>query len=101
MTDPLPKNRAEAEGTKYAGLYETPSHWPREVRIVSLKAMALLGHDPRTNQLYWDGQPLVTEKRFATFERVLAGIGLAIAAVGVFATVAQAGIAWLEYARGF
>lgn len=95
-----PKTRKEAEGTKYASLYDTPNHWPREVRHLSIDAMDALGHDPGSNQLYWDGQPLVTEKRFSTFERSLAIVGLVFAGVGVLATVAQAVIAWLEYSSG-
>jgi hypothetical protein len=99
MSDVPPRTRVEAEGTKYAVLYDTPTHWPREVRILSIDAMDALGHDPRTNQLYWDGQPLVTEKRFSNFERMLAVIGLVVGGVGVGATVVQAAIAWLAYAK--
>ncbi len=49
-----------------------------------------LGVHHRTNELYWDGQKLITEKRFGNFELGLAVAGLVIAGIGVAATVVQA-----------
>lgn len=41
-------------------------------------------------RLFWDGEQVITEKRWSAVERGLAITGLLIAAVGVAATVAQA-----------
>jgi hypothetical protein len=49
-----------------------------------------LAVDPRTNELYWNGQKLITEKRWGTVERRIAIAGLVIGAIGVAAAVAQA-----------
>jgi len=46
--------------------------------------------DRRTNELYWNREKLVTERRLSTFERVLAVAGVVLAAVGVAATCVQA-----------
>lgn len=73
---------------------ETPSNWSPEVRPISQTGLSLFGLDPSTNEILWDGNKLITEKRFTTFERSLAIIGLVIAFVGVAATVAQAIIAY-------
>ena len=40
---------------------ETPNDWPRAVRNISLDGLALIGIDDK-NELYWDGQKLVTER---------------------------------------
>lgn len=50
----------------------------------------LIGIDEKTNEMFWDGKRLVTEKRFTDFERGLAIVGLCIAFIGVAATVVQA-----------
>lgn len=64
-----------------------PADWPSGVRPISIKGLALIGVHPAINQLYWDGQALVTERRLATFERVLAsaatGSALLVALVEV------------------
>ncbi len=73
---------------------DTPPNWPTEVRPISQPGLSLFGINPSTNELYWDGSKLITEKRFTTFERGLAIVGLVIAFVGVAATVAQAVIAY-------
>jgi len=52
--------------------------------------------DHRTNELYWNSEKLVTERRLSDFERVLAVVGLFIAGIGVFATCMQAWAAWLS-----
>lgn len=41
-------------------------------------------------RLFWDGEQVITEKRWSAVERGLAVTGLLIAAIGVAATVAQA-----------
>lgn len=55
-----------------------------------MNGLALLGVDRKTSELYWDGQKLITEKRFATQERVIAWLGLLLALLGVAATCVQA-----------
>lgn len=64
--------------------------WPRGVRRISLHGLGDLGAHVRTNELYYMGEKVVTEKRFSSFERGLAVVGLVIAGVGVAATVVQA-----------
>lgn len=73
-----------------AGRYDAPPEWPQNVRPVSLEGITLLGIDPKTNDLYWDGQKLVTEKRWGTTERRIAVGGLILAGLGVAATIVQA-----------
>ncbi|MCV3239690.1 hypothetical protein [Mesorhizobium sp. ZC-5] len=70
---------------------ETPDYWPEGVKGISQNGLSLLGVHTATNQLYWDGQPLVTERRLATFERAMA---LAV-------TIATVIVAVVEVARTF
>ncbi|WP_192365880.1 hypothetical protein [Mesorhizobium mediterraneum] len=49
-----------------------PPEWPEGVQAISLPGTTLLGVNPKTNKLYWDGQELATEKRLANFERGMA-----------------------------
>ncbi|TIL64502.1 hypothetical protein [Mesorhizobium sp.] len=67
-----------------------PADWPPDVTPVSISGLVLIGIDEKTNELFWDGKRLITEKRFTDYERRLAAIGLFIAGVGVSATVVQA-----------
>jgi hypothetical protein len=48
------------------------------------------GIDPRSNQIFWDGEKLVTERRLADFERGLAVAGLLIAAIAALSGLATA-----------
>jgi len=60
-----------------------PAEWPDGVRPISIEGVSLLGIDPATNQLYWDGKQVVLRDRVVTlggFERVL----VALAAIGTF-----------------
>jgi hypothetical protein len=72
------------------------SKWPQEVEQLTFDDIGRIGVHRRTNQLYWDGLPLVTERRWTTVERRIAWIGLAIATVGVLATAVQAVAALLS-----
>jgi hypothetical protein len=67
-----------------------PLGWPPHVRPITMVGLGLFGIDPHTNELFWDGEKLITEKRFSTFERSLAIAGLRIGGVGVLAAVVQA-----------
>jgi len=67
-----------------------PPDWPDHVSPISLTGLVLIGIDEKTNEMFWDGKRLVTEKRFTDFERGLAIVGLCIAFIGVAATVVQA-----------
>lgn len=69
---------------------DRPAHWPAEVDPLTWDDTGKLGVHQRTHQLYWDGDPLVTERRFSTFERGLAVAALILTFVGVAATVVQA-----------
>lgn len=86
----FPHSRAAAKGTRFERLYDTPSHWPDDVHFLTNDNMGMLGRRARTNELLWDGSPLVTMRRFTDFERRLAMAGLLIALIGVVATVVQA-----------
>ncbi|RWH76858.1 MAG: hypothetical protein EOQ86_19715 [Mesorhizobium sp.] len=57
-----------------------PPEWPEGVQAISLPGTTLLGVNPKTNKLYWDGQELSTEKRLANFERSMA-IAVTVATV--------------------
>ncbi|GLQ55430.1 hypothetical protein [Devosia nitrariae] len=69
---------------------DRPDDWPPDVDSISLNGVALLGIHRKTGELYWDGNRLVTAKRFSNFERGLAVVTLLIVLVGVTATVVQA-----------
>ena len=36
-----------------------PTHWPSNVRPISLEGVSFLGIEPDTNKLYWDGKEIV------------------------------------------
>lgn len=92
--------RQEAEGTPEAALWDTPDDWPKNVRIIPLDRFDALGEDPKTGQLYWEGRPLMLKRRFETFERVLAVVGLIIAGLGSAAAIVQAVVALMAYEAG-
>jgi len=59
-----------------------PAEWPPNVRPISTEGVSLLGIDPATNQLYWDGKQIVLRDRIVTlgrFERFF----VAITAIGI------------------
>ena len=63
-----------------------PPEWPSNVRPISIEGVSLLGIDPETNQLYWDGKQVVLRDRVVTlgvFERVLVALA-ALGTVGTF-----------------
>ncbi|MER8439145.1 hypothetical protein NKH36_20885 [Mesorhizobium sp. M1312] len=49
-----------------------PAEWPEGISGISQQGLALLGINPKTNTLHWDGQELAIEKRLANFERGMA-----------------------------
>jgi hypothetical protein len=56
-----------------------PPEWPPGVRPVSMEGVSLLGIDPATNRLYWDGKQVVLRERVVTlggFERFLVALPL-------------------------
>jgi hypothetical protein len=65
------------------------SHWPAGVESLGVGNIDRLGRHRKTNELYWDGQKLVTERRLANFERVMVFIATFSTAVGAIAAVAQ------------
>ncbi|NGO53179.1 hypothetical protein [Allomesorhizobium camelthorni] len=73
---------------------DVPPDWPDGVKGISMNGAALLGVHAATNQLYWDGQPLVTERRLATFERIMAGIVTASTAIVAVVEVGRA-VGWI------
>jgi hypothetical protein len=40
-----------------------PPEWPSNVRPISIEGVSLLGIDPATNKLYWDGKEIVVRDR--------------------------------------
>ena len=52
-----------------------------------------LQYDPISGMMYLNGEKFITEKRWGIAERRIAYFGLVIAAIGVAATVVQAGAA--------
>ena len=83
-------SRDEAKGTVEASLWDTPEHWPRNIRIIPLDSFDMFGEDPRTHEVYWNGEPIVLKRRFENFERGLAVVGLSIAGLGSIAAFVQA-----------
>ena len=86
----FPKTREDAAGGPFEEMWKTPGHWPRNVRRLTVDDMGMQGVDPKTGSLYWDGVPVVTERRFSNVERLIAIGALVLTAVGVAATVVQA-----------
>jgi hypothetical protein len=65
-----------------------PAEWPPNVRPISTEGVSLLGIDPATNQLYWDGKQVVLRDRVVTlggFERFFVAL-TAIGICGIFIT---------------
>jgi len=62
-----------------------PPEWPSNVRPISLEGVSLLGIDPTTNKLYWDGKEVVVRDRvrLGSLERILA-VFVAIGTFGAF-----------------
>jgi hypothetical protein len=85
-----PKTREEAKNSPFESLWQTPDHWPRHVRRLSVEDLGRQGVDPKTGTMYWDGAPVVTERRFSNVERTIAVVALVIAGVGSIAAVVQA-----------
>jgi hypothetical protein len=57
-----------------------PPEWPSNVRPISIEGVSLLGIDPATNKLYWDGKEIVVRDRlrlggWANFLAILVAIG--------------------------
>jgi hypothetical protein len=73
---------------------------PPEVEEITLGNIGRLGVHRRTGELYWDEQPIVTEKRFTNFERTLGVLLLIVTSVGVGAAVVQAAAAVASLAGG-
>jgi hypothetical protein len=79
-------SRDEAIGTPEAELWDTPEHWPRQIRMLSLDRLGAFGEDPRTGVIYWDGEPLRLRR-----EIQLEGPTFWVAVVATVATVTAAG----------
>jgi len=57
-----------------------PANWPQKLRPVSLDGLSLFGMDPlKPGELFWDGEKLITERRWSNAERLLAGLATASA----------------------
>ncbi|TIQ85258.1 MAG: hypothetical protein E5X38_21245 [Mesorhizobium sp.] len=72
-----------------------PEHWPSNVKKISIDGLDRIGIDPKTNELFWDGQKLVTERKLASFERWLAFFATLATCVGAFVEVGRAAGWWL------
>lgn len=71
-----------------------PREWPPGVQPISIDGLGLIGINVTTNQIYWDGQPLVTEKRLNNFERGMA-LSVTIATVIVAAIEVGRAAGWI------
>jgi hypothetical protein len=62
-----------------------PPDWPVNVQPISDVGLALLGIEPETNKLYWDGKEVILRDRirFERFERFLASVAV-FSAFGAF-----------------
>jgi hypothetical protein len=75
----------EIRGVRYSPM-TPPADWPDGVRPISIEGVSLLGIDPATNQLYWDGKQVVLRDRVVTLggvERFLVALA-AVGTVGMF-----------------
>jgi hypothetical protein len=57
-----------------------PPEWPSNVRPISTEGISLLGIEPATKKLYWDGREIVVRDRlrlggWANFLAILVAIG--------------------------
>ena len=80
----IPKTRAEAAGTHFEQLWQTPNGWPQNVRRLTLDDEGL-GIDPVKDELFWNGKPLAV-RRAVTLE----GWALVAALVGAAAALIAA-----------
>jgi hypothetical protein len=72
-------NRNDIRAVRYSPL-TPPPEWPSNVRPISMEGVSLLGIDPATNKLYWDGKEVVVRDRlrlggWANFLAILVAIG--------------------------
>jgi hypothetical protein len=67
-----------------------PPGWPKNVRTISMNGLDHLGVDIKTNELYWDGQKIVTEKKLANYERFLASLATIATCVAAAVEVGRA-----------
>ena len=75
----MAKTWDEIRGVRYSPL-TPPPEWPSNVRPISMEGVSLLGIDPATNKLYWDGKEIVVRDRlrlggWANFLAILVAIG--------------------------
>lgn len=69
---------------------EAEPEFPEGVEPLTWNDTRTMGVHRRTGELYWRGHPVVTQRRLATTERWLPGIGVAAAVVGAIAACVQA-----------
>ena len=64
-----------------------PKEWSKNVRPISMEGLVLLGIDPTSNKLYWDGKELQIVQRLDWPERLFAAFvalsGLVLAGIEV------------------
>ena len=70
----------EIRAVRYS-MMEPPPTWPSGVRPISQEGLALLGIDPSTNRLFWDGKEVVLRSRvrltwWQSFLATLAAFGM-------------------------
>ncbi|RWE12439.1 MAG: hypothetical protein EOS61_14950 [Mesorhizobium sp.] len=81
-------------GTQHYSDSTPPSHWPKNVKRISMDGLDQIGIDPKTGEMYWDGQKLVTERKLANFERWLAFFATLATCVGAVVEVGHAAGWW-------
>jgi len=58
----MTKTWDEIRAVRYS-MMDPPPTWPSGVRPISLEGLALLGIDPTTDGLFWDGKQVVLRSR--------------------------------------
>lgn len=77
------------------GTGETKEGWPKNVHVISMEQLDLIGIDPKTRKLYWDGQELetTTAYKLKSYERIVASLA-SLSAFGIFCLEFGAALCW-------
>jgi hypothetical protein len=75
----MAKTWDEIRAVRYSTM-ASPPEWPPGVRPISVDGVSLIGLDPATNKLYWDGKEVMVRDRlrlggWANFLAILVAIG--------------------------
>ena len=87
--DEIPDHPAQVPGS------DSPNHWPKGVRPVSLEGLSYLGVGS-DGELHWDGKPIAVRKTLdlKPYQIVYAVLTLLVASVGASAAAVSAYVDW-------